>query len=187
METWRDIPGIPHYQASCAGRIRSLDRMVRCKSGVRLCKGRVLSCFPAKSTGYLQCDIAGVRHSVHRLVALAWCEGHFSGAVVDHINGSRSDNRPENLSWVTQSENQLRSYRMGRVGSFTGRSSSDHPTSKAVISKCITTGQERFWPSAMDAVRQGFDSATISRCCAGKVRSHKGYTWRFASDEMRAA
>jgi hypothetical protein len=33
----------------------------------------------------------------------------------------------------------------------------------------------------MDAVRFGFDSSSISRCCAGKIRFHKGHHWRFAA------
>jgi hypothetical protein len=44
---------------------------------------------------------------VHRLVAYAFLgiDGYKKGLYVDHINTVRSDNRAENLRWVTPLEN----------------------------------------------------------------------------------
>lgn len=192
-EVWRDIPCFSGYQASDAGRVRSLDRVVPCKNGVRLHRGRVLTPFYAKSTGYLQLHILGGRQSVHRLVALAWCDGHFDGAWVDHKNGRRDDNHPQNLEWVTASENARRAFQNGREAHWRGKFSGDHSTSKTVESRNLVTGEIRRWPSGMDAVRSGFDSGSITRCCQGKQRRHKGHAWRYGdrhgvrwSDEARA-
>lgn len=44
-------------------------------------------------------------YSVHRLLAEAWLPGYFEGAVVDHINNDSSDNRLENLQWLTFGDN----------------------------------------------------------------------------------
>jgi len=178
-EEWRDIPGIPDYQASNLGGVRGMGRLVRVRGGYRRIKPCVLSCFPAKATGYPQVDIRKVRHSVHRLVALAWCEGYFEGAVVDHLNGVRSDNRAENLEWVTYSENSRRGFQMGRVNPFQGAFSAEHPASKPVSATCIKTGAKRVYQSAMDAVREGYDSSSISRCCHGENAYHKGHYWAF--------
>jgi len=179
-ELWRKIPGFAHYEASNLGRIRSLDRMVRCYNGQRMVKGKILSPFKAKKTGYLQVCIRGKKFSAHRLVGLAWVPGFFDGAWIDHINGKRDDNRPQNLNWVTPSENSKRSFANGRKAPSLGRFSAEHPKSKAVISRCLKTGKERIWASAMDAVREGYDSSCISRCCAGISRHHAGHKWRFA-------
>lgn len=37
----------------------------------------------------------------------------------------------------------------------------------------------REWESGMDAVREGFDSPCITRCCQGKSLTHKGYKWKY--------
>ena len=42
---------------------------------------------------------------VHKLVATAFVEGWREGLEVNHKNGVKTDNRDENLEWVTRSEN----------------------------------------------------------------------------------
>lgn len=173
-EDWKDVAGYEGaYQVSSNGRIRSL-------LGSR---PRIMTPFTAHTTGYLQIDLRKTRHSVHRLVAIAWCGGHFDGAHVDHVNGIRDDNRAENLEWVTPSENVRRGYKNGRISPTLGKFSGEHNASKPVIATCIETGEETYFASAMDAVRQGFDSSAISRCCHGQNRFHNGHYWRFGDQQ----
>lgn len=166
IEMWKQIEGANGYEVSSLGNVRS--------------KRKSLSPFPAKGTGYLQVDIAGKRRSVHRLVAEAFCDGFFPGAVVNHVDGVRTNNRSSNLEWVTQAENNAHSYRIGRAGSCKGRFSGDHPTSKPVVSVDRVTGERAVYASASDAARDGFDSGCISRCCRGLIRFHRGREWSFA-------
>ena len=60
--------------------------------------------------GYKQVDLSkqGKRktHKIHRLVAQHYIPNPENKPCVDHINRIRTDNRIENLRWVTDSENQ---------------------------------------------------------------------------------
>ena len=64
------------------------------------------------SGGYCEVHICGRQFKVHRLVAHAFLERPPSEEAwqVNHIDGNRSNNRRDNLEWVSQSENTLHSY-----------------------------------------------------------------------------
>lgn len=35
------------------------------------------------------------------------------------------------------------------------------------------------FPSTREAGRQGFDCGSVSKCCNGKMKTYKGYTWKY--------
>ena len=51
---------------------------------------------------------------MHRIVAAAWLEPPLFHDMkeIDHINGVKTDNRVENLRWVTRQENETNKYRL---------------------------------------------------------------------------
>lgn len=167
---WRAVLEDPNYEVSSDGRVRRVG-------------GTVLRPWRLK-TGYLQVKLSrNVRRSVHRLVCISFHGEDRAGRVVNHINGLRDDNRADNLEWCTHGENMTHAYRvLGATPSCTGRFSGRHPTSKAVVRIDLRTGEEQHYASAMDAVREGFDSSSISRCCHGQIKTHHGFAWRFARD-----
>ncbi|EGZ3989256.1 endonuclease [Salmonella enterica subsp. enterica serovar Giza] len=183
-EIWKESLISPEYEVSNLGRVRSVDRYKVVSAGYsRRFDGQILSPFIAKSTGYLQVKIHGKKYSVHRMIALAFCEGYEDGLYVNHKNGVRTDNRQENLEWVTAAENVLHGYReLGRVSQQLGKFGELHNAHKPVISICMKTGERKRYGAAMDAVREGFDSSSISRCCNGINAYHKGRYWHFEGD-----
>lgn len=106
-EKWSDVMGWEEfYRISNKGRVYS-------KRYKKIMK-------PLKThKGYLAIDLrskARVKkgHLIHRLVAIA-----FIGMPTkiknqtNHKDGNKTNNKAENLEWVSQSENQIHSYRLG--------------------------------------------------------------------------
>lgn len=104
MEEWRDITDYEGvYQISNLGRARSLDR----PSGAYR-KGRVLRAATSKlGYKYIILCRGGFRKlaKLHRLVAAAWHGPCPKGKECAHLDGSKDNNVPENLKWVSHKEN----------------------------------------------------------------------------------
>lgn len=189
IEIWLDCNEDHNYMVSSHGRVKSKSRWIKCgpSAGKRLIDGRLIKPYMSKTTGYFQVQLSNRKKAnVHRLIADAFVAGYMPGLVVNHIDGDKTNNRAGNLEWVSHSENHLHSYKvLGRKGSQTGKFSSLHHVSRPVVSVCMATGEKEQFACALDAVRKyGFDSGSISKCCYGKQRSHKGRIWKFSDKAM---
>lgn len=186
MENWKDIPGFEGlYLASDQGRIKSYDKMVRTSECfTRLYKGRIKRLRLDSKGRYVLIDLRkdGVTKTrlVHRLVARTF-KGNCDGLVVNHLNGNTQDNRADNLEITTQSENNKHSYRVlknkhpsiGKKGKMSHRS-------VPVLKVDAKTGETiKEYESNRLTEEDGFISSSVSLCCNGKQKQHKGYVWKF--------
>lgn len=187
-EIWKPIKGYEGlYEVSSLARVRSLDRNVKSKaslSGYSKVKGRILSQGVA-SNGY--CMVALYRdkeqkcRTVHSLIADAFIPNPSNFPCINHINGIRTDNRIENLEWVTYSENNYHAVReLGRAAPWKGKFGKDNPHSKAVQQFTMDGELIAEYVSAKDAARKLKTSqGRISDCCRGEKAHHLGFKWKY--------
>ena len=100
-EEWLPLVGYEeHYQASTKGRIKSTWHM----------KERIIGgCFD--QDGYIKMTLTNPDRSQStyrraRLIALTWIPNPENKPEIDHINTVRTDDRVENLKWVSSKENK---------------------------------------------------------------------------------
>lgn len=102
-ETWKDVVGYEGlYQVSSLGRIKNN-------------KGKVLK-QEISSQGYLRIKLRKNKQSksfhVHRIELIAFTSPN-KNMQVNHIDGDKNNNRLENLSWCTASENIRHAIKLG--------------------------------------------------------------------------
>ncbi len=105
MEIWKDVIGYEGiYQVSNMGRVKRIKQSAGAKAG------RVLKETLGKD-GYNYVKIykegLGKRYSLSRGVATAFIPNPENKPQVNHKNGIKTFNWPENLEWITSSENHL--------------------------------------------------------------------------------
>lgn len=113
-EIWKDIKGYEGiYQVSNLGKVRSVHRIIKYNGKG---KGGGIHTYPSivlkqclNTVGYYQVSLSvnnsRKRHTVHRLVAAAFCVHPSGKNYVNHIDGNYLNNKAENLEWLSSAEN----------------------------------------------------------------------------------
>jgi len=169
-EVWKDIPGYEgQYQASNLGRVRSVTRRITQLSRwgthfTRTIPGRILRPGKYCKSNHLSVVLGhGANGSpVHQLIMLTFKGPPPTGMEVRHLNGDPTDNRIDNLTYGTRTENILDVYRQGKAWRKL--------TVQQVLE--IKEALKRGEPGTAIAKKYGVSQTTISR-----IRLGRSYSW----------
>ena len=147
-EVWKEIPSLKGaFLASNFARIYSTQRQVeyKNKNGTivkRWTKGGLVSIMLHPS-GYLVCTMGhATKMKVHRLVCEAFHGMPNGKQVVNHINGDKADNRPENLEWTSNRDNCMHYFSKKENGLPAGIYF--HPTRQRFQGSMMYNGKRHF-------------------------------------------
>lgn len=157
-EIWVDVKGsCSKYKVSNHGNVWSEF------------SNRLLANNPAKD-GYHSVGVIfnGVRQNIgtHRLVALHFVDGYNEGLEVNHKDANKSNNRADNLEWVTH-QNNMTHVRKNRL----------YPNTKWVCVVDEAYNILKIYNSTIECARElGLSRRRVSDCCRGfrdYLDSHK--------------
>lgn len=107
-EIWRTYPEFDFIQGSNFGRVRTLDRYVKTKNGMRFIKGRILT-QQRRKNGYMQVHFCvngkQIIRLIHRIVAKTFLPNPNSLPQINHKDCDRANNNVNNLEWCDGSYN----------------------------------------------------------------------------------
>lgn len=169
IEEWKDIENYEGlYQISSLGRVKSL-RFHGSNSHTSILK-------PKKNwKGYLYVNLCkgGTKkqYSVHRLVACAFIPNPQNLATVNHKNEIKTDNRVENIEWLSCKDNINHGTGVSRRAK-TQAKSYDQFTPDGVFVRRFTGSSE--------LREHGFNQSGVWQCCHNRLATYRGYIWKYA-------
>lgn len=175
IEEWRPVTIAEFsafYEVSNLGRIRSLDRVVKGKSGcLQRSPGRIMK-VQINTWGYasihLHVDPHDRTFAVHRLVAAAFIPNPLAFPEINHKDGVKTNAAADNLEWTTRIGNYLHAAEIG-TAAFRRKLSDDDV---AVIRALAAAGGN------LSAIARQFGvcPSAISQIVSGRRRVNHQFT-----------
>lgn len=188
-ETWKSLKGVvengDNYEVSSLGKVRNV------KYGWMLKQTK-------DKDGYLRVQLnfngKGKTFVVRRLVAFAFLDKQENKNQVNHIDGIKTNNKVDNLEWVTNKENHLHARAIGlvdlekvkenarEVGKKYGAENGKKSSSKPVAQYDLDGNLIAVYKSQVDAAKKtGLHHSTISIQCIKQTNSKSNFYFRFAN------
>lgn len=187
-EVWEEITGYNGlYQASNLGRVRS-TYMINNRYKFKTYRYKILKAHKSNS-GYLQLNLKGVKHYIHKLIATTFIDNLSKKREVNHIDGNKENNSVANLEWVNASENQKHAYKTGLKKGY-GVSGIDNKRSISVNMIDINTGEVVKKFNSLSEAKKFLNKKSCSNLCRvlrKKEAIAYGYKWEKSIDSKQNA
>lgn len=114
-------------------------------------------------------------YQVHRIVYETFSgEPIPEGMQVNHIDERKDNNSRSNLNLMSPKENTnwgsgIERCRKARINGKGSKQVGAFKNNELIF----------IFPSTAEAGRQGFEQTSVAACCRGKLKTHKGYEWRY--------
>lgn len=169
-EKWKVIPDYPDYAVSNLGRVM---RVTLSKNRfAHTYPGRLLK--PLNTRGYLHLSLCKNKksktHRIAHLVALCFLGLCPPGKQINHKNGVKTDNRVNNLEYVTQKQNNEHALSLGLWKSRNGELNPGAKLKEKDIVAIIDL-RKAGWPQQRIANKFHVHQMTISLILSGKTWS----------------
>jgi hypothetical protein len=127
--------------------------------------------FKKNKKGYLYFRCLSKSYLVHRIVAECFIPNPDNKITVNHKDGNKLNNSVLNLEWATPEENSLHAVHVLKLPCF-------------FEPKEVSVFKDGNLIKVTNSVREaallvGGEHSNISKCCSGKRKSHKGYTFKY--------
>lgn len=185
-EEFKEIPEMEgFYMASTFGRIVSMGRYVKSKSGSVRYKLPKLQKLTKNNNGYLEVRISIDAHrytkSVHRLIGMTFIDNPNNYPTIDHIDRNRTNNHVSNLRWCTLSENMKNPLTIKHISVLS--SNIKHTSQyKEVVRISFVDNSIKLYPSLASTRIDGYDPHIVYLACSGRQKTYKGFKWMYLSD-----
>lgn len=184
-EIWKDIKGYEKlYQISNIGRVKSLDRILKCRVKNKITHnrkrlGKILKprinhkgyiCYVLCKNGKCKSYIA------HRIVAIHFLSNSYNKPEVNHKDGNKQNNKVSNLEWCTTQENVQHSFKIGKSKVQSGRKNNFYKGDILVFDK--NNNHIETLKGAKDMIKKNYTTSAVYACINGRLNSHKNCTFR---------
>lgn len=171
METWKPVVGYEGwYEVSNQGRVRRMKTITSTKAG------RIIG--TPNNGGYPMvalCKYGKIKfRAIHHLVMESFWGPMEAGKNVDHVNGIKTDNRLENLEYVTAKENSRRAYATGLSNGLKG---DRNPMAKISQSQAVKIKTEALADTSRGSLKRISNKYGVSTSLVCAIRNGRCWKW----------